>query len=101
MRFDKQIELIANVLVEDGQGGRTEQQKVVRVVYANIEELSVTEAFKIYGEATTDSIKVRMLGRIEDEFDNIRYGEKLYKVISKRHVKNKTAFLLELIEDGN
>ena len=101
MRFDKLIELVIDEVIEDGLGGRMQAQKIVDKINANVEELSAAETFKIYGEATTDSIKVRALGRIEAEFDNIRYGEKLYKVISKRYVKNKTVFLLELIDDGN
>ena len=101
MRFDKTIELIINEVVEDGLGGRTQLQKVVSTLKANIEELSVQETYKIYGEATTESMKARVLGKISVEFDKIKYDEKLYKVISKRYVKNKTVFLLELIEDGN
>ena len=101
MRFDKSIELIIDEVIEDGLGGRIQGQKIVDNLHANIEELSVEETYKIYGEATTDSIKARVLGRISLEFDKIKYNEKLYKVISKRYVKNKTVFLLELIDDGN
>lgn len=101
MRFDKSIELIIDEVVEDGLGGRSQLQKNVDNLYANIEELSVEETYKIYGEATTDNIKARVLGRVSVEFDKIKYNDKLYKVISKRYVKNKTVFLLELIDDEN
>ena len=101
MRFDKSIELIIDEVVEDGLGGRTELEKIVDKLNANIEELSVEETFKIYGEATTNSIKARVLGKISNKVDKIKYNEDLYKVISKRYVKNKTVFLLELINDEN
>lgn len=101
MRFDKSIELIIDEVVEDGLGGRSQLQKNVDNLYANIEELSVEETYKIYGEATTDNIKARVLGRVSVEFDKIKYNDNLYKVKSKRYVKNKTVFLLELIDDEN
>ena len=101
MRFDKSIELIIDEVVEDGLGGRTELEKIVDKLNANIEELSIEETFKIYGEATTSSIKARVLGKIPNKVDKIKYNEDLYKVISKRYVKNKTVFLLELIDDEN
>ena len=99
MRFDKSIELIINEVVEDGLGGRVQLQKIVEKRNANIEDLSVQETYKIYGEATTENIRVRVLGNISVEFDKIKYDNKMYKVISKRIVKNKTVFLLEMIED--
>lgn len=101
MRFDKVVEFIIDDVIEDGMGGRTQEEIVLRRVNANIEELSVQETYKIYGEATTDAIKVRVLGHITDEVFKIRFDNKMYKVISKRYVKNKTVFLLELNEDGN
>ena len=99
MRFDKSIDLIIDEVVEDGLGGRTQLQKIVDTLKANIEDLSVQETYKIYGEATTESMKVRVLGKISVEFDKIKYDDKLYKVISKRYAKNKTVFLLELMDD--
>ena len=39
MRFDKTIELIINEEVSDGQGGRTQAEKVIFTLNANIEEL--------------------------------------------------------------
>lgn len=100
MRFDKTIELIINEEVSDGQGGREQLEKVIFTLNANIEELSVVETFKIYGVATTDTIKARVLGNIKENIDKIRYNNNFYKIISKRIVKNKTVFLLEVIEDG-
>ena len=101
MRFDESIELIIEEVVADGLGGRTQLHKNVEKLYVNVEELSVEETYKIYGEATTDTIKVRVLGKVSTAFDKIKYKEKFYKVISKRCVKNKTVFLLELINDEN
>ena len=99
MRFDKTIYLIIDEVIEDGLGGRIQLRKNVDILKANIEELSVQETYKIYGEATTESLKAIVLGKISVDFDKIKYDEKLYKVISKRFVKNKTVFLLELIDD--
>ena len=99
MRFDKSIDLIIDEVVEDGLGGRMQLQKIVDTLKANVEDLSVMETYKIYGIATTESVKARVLGKISVDFDKIKYDEKLYKVINKRYIKNKTAFLLELIDD--
>ena len=57
------------------------------------------ETYKIYGEATTDSVRARVLGKITENIKRVGYDNKLYKVVSKRYVKNKTVFLLEVIED--
>ena len=99
--FDKVVEFIIDTIIDDGMGGRSQVETVLDKVKANVEELSVQETFKIYGEATTDAIKERVLGHIKDEFFKIRYEDKIYKIISKRFVKNKTVFLLELDDDGN
>lgn len=101
MRFDTPIELITTVMVEDGMGGRVLTDKVLYNLNASVDELSVTETYKIYGVATTDSVKARVLGHIEEKIDKIKYNNKMYKVIAKRYVNNKTAFLLEVLDDGH
>lgn len=99
MRFDKVIELINVVPIEDGLGGRTEGESIVDTLDANIQELSIETTMKIYGEATTDTIKAIVLGKINKNVDKIRYENKLYKIVSKRFVKNKTCYLLEVIDN--
>ena len=99
MRFDKVIELINVVPIEDGLGGRTEGESIVDTLDANIQELSIETTMKIYGEATTDTIKAIALGKINKNVDKIRYENKLYKIVSKRFVKNKTCYLLEVIDN--
>lgn len=99
MRFDKVIDLIIIDIFEDGLGGREQGYKVYKTLNANIEELSEMETYKVYGEATTDSIRARVLGKITENIKRVGYDNKLYKVVSKRYVKNKTVFLLEVIED--
>ena len=101
MRFDTPIELITTVMVEDGMGGRVLTDKVLYNLNASVDELSVIETYKIYGVATTDSVKARVLGHIEEKIDKIKYNNKMYKVIAKRYVNNKTAFLLEVLDDGH
>ena len=99
MRFDKVIELINIVSIEDGLGGRTEGETIVSTLNANIEELGIEATIKIYGEATTDTIKAIVLGKVINDVDKIRYDNKLYKIVNKRFVKNKTAYLLEVIDN--
>ena len=91
MRFDKTIELIINEVVEDGLGGRTQLQKVVSTLKANIEELSVQETYKIYGEATTESMKARVLGKISVEFDNQKVFEleRIERLVKIKNYANK------------
>lgn len=101
MRFDTPIELITTVMVEDDMGGRVLTDKVLYNLNASVDELSVIETYKIYGVATTDSVKARVLGHIEEKIDKIKYNNKMYKVIAKRYVNNKTAFLLEVLDDGH
>lgn len=101
MRFDTPIELITTVMVEDDMGGRVLTDKVLYSLNASVDELSVIETYKIYGVATTDSVKARVLGHIEEKIDKIKYNNKMYKVIAKRYVNNKTAFLLEVLDDGH
>ena len=101
MRFNKVIELVVETTVDDGLGGRILADKVLYSLNASVDELSVTETYKIYGVATTDSVKARVLGHIEEKIDKIKYNNKMYKVIAKRYVNNKTAFLLEVLDDGH
>lgn len=101
MRFDTPIELITTVMVEDDMGGRVLTDKVLYSLNASVDELSVIETYKIYGVATTDSVKARVLGHIEEKIDKIKYNNKMYKVIAKRYVNNKTSFLLEVLDDGH
>ena len=101
MRFNTPIELITTVMVEDDMGGRVLTDKVLYSLNASVDELSVIETYKIYGVATTDSVKARVLGYIEEKIDKIKYNNKMYKVIAKRYVNNKTAFLLEVLDDGH
>ena len=101
MRFNTPIELITTVMVEDDMGGRVLTDKVLYSLNASVDELSVIETYKIYGVATTGSVKARVLGHIEEKIDKIKYNNKMYKVIAKRYVNNKTAFLLEVLDDGH
>ena len=101
MRFNKVIELVVETTVDDGLGGRILADKVLYSLNASVDELSVIETYKIYGVATTDSVKARVLGHIEEKIDKIKYNNKMYKVIAKRYVNNKTSFLLEVLDDGH
>lgn len=99
MRFDQAIDLLADEVVEDGLGGRIQGRKLLASLNAHIDPLSIEETYKIYGEATTCTMKVRVLGNILEDIKEIRYNGDIYKVISKRIVKNKTTFLMELVDD--
>ena len=104
MRFDKVIELITIEHIEDGLGGRTEGERVLSILNANIQELSLQATMKIYGQATTDNIKAIVLGRIIQDNDKekkykIKYDNKYYKILSKQYIKNKTCYLLEVIDE--
>ena len=99
MRFDKIIELINIEYIEDGLGGREESEDIIAALNSHIEELGIEATMKIYGDATTDTIKAITLGKVFHEVDKIRYENKLYKIISKRFVKNKTCYLLEVVDN--
>ena len=104
MRFDKIIELIIIETINDGLGGHTESESVISKFNANVNELSVEATMKIYGEATTDTIKATVLGKIVYDDDKtkkfkFKYNDKYYKIVSKRFVKNKTCYLLEVIDN--
>lgn len=99
MRFDSVIELIINDTIDDGLGGRTEAKKVITKLNANVEDLGIEESIKIFGEITKDTKKAIALGRIIINCDSVKYDNKYYKVLKQRPVKNKTSFLLEVIEN--
>ena len=86
MRFDKVIKLINIVTIEDGLGGRTEGERIISSFNANIDELGVEATMKIYGYATTDTIKVIILGKVLDDEDKtkkfkFKYDNKYYKIV--------------------
>lgn len=99
MRFNSVIQLINQENINDGLGGRTEVERVISNLNANIIELGIEATYKIYGAATVDAIKAICLGKISYNADKIKYNNKYYKIISKRFVKNKTCYLLEVIDN--
>lgn len=99
MRFDKEIGLIILTTIEDGLGGRSEGDKLVRMANANITELGLEETVRIYGEAYSDNLKVAILGYLDFKLDRIIYDGKRYKVVNPRKVKNKTCFVAEVLTD--
>ena len=98
MRFDKQIQLFALEDIQDGLGGHIESERFICFRYANIEELPLETAMKIYGEAITQNVKAIILGDIQ-KIDKVKIDDVEYKVISQRKIKNKTSFFLEVDND--
>lgn len=99
MRFDKKIELYSINIVDDEIGGREEQLKFISSIYANVNSLNFEETVKIYGEAMTGILKVTIQGYMNVKVDRIKYNKKIYKVKNDSQIKNKTSYLLEVIED--
>ena len=99
MRFDKLIGLYVLEDIADGLGGHIEVEKFIYSRYANVEELSLETTIKIYGEAITQNVKAIILGDIKEKIDKIEFNNTKYKVISKRKIKNKTSFFLEVDND--
>ena len=98
MRFDKLIKLFILEDISDGLGGHTQAEKLIDAKYANIEELSLETAVKIYGDAITQNVKAIILGDIQ-KIDKIEINKVKYKVISQRKIRNKTSFFLEVDND--
>ena len=99
MRFDKTIELIVEVMVEDGLGGRTKGERVISRLNARVDQLSLEATYKIYGEAYINNIRAVTLGHIEIDVDKIKYKNEYYRIVNKSFVRNKTCYILELIQD--
>lgn len=104
MRFDKFIDILTLDTIGDGQGGHTIVENAISRLSCNISELDITTTMKIYGEATTDTIRATVLGKIvcDDDKDKkykYKFDSKYYKKISKRYLRNKTCYLLEVIEN--
>ena len=99
MRFDKVIELIVEVMVEDGLGGRTKGERVISRLNARVDQLSLDATYKMYGEAYINNIRAVVLGHIEIDADKIKYENEYYRIVNKSFVRNKTVFFLEMIQD--
>lgn len=99
MRFDKVIELIVEVMVEDGLGGRTKGERVISRLNARVDQLSLDATYKMYGEAYINNIRAVVLGHIEIDADKIKYENEYYRIVNKSFVRNKTCYILELIQD--
>ena len=93
MRFDTFTELFILEDVQDGLGGHMQSERCIGTRYANIEELSLETTVKIYGDTLTQNAKAIFLGNV-GKIDNV-----MYKVISRRKIKNKTSFFLEVDND--
>lgn len=99
MRFDKVIELIVEVMVEDGLGGRIKGERVISRLNARVDQLSLDAIYKMYGEAYINNIRAVVLGHIEIDVDKIKYKNEYYRIVNKSFVRNKTCYILELIQD--
>ena len=99
MRFNEVIELIVEVMVEDGLGGRTKGERVISRLNARVDQLSLDATYKMYGEAYINNIRAVILGHIEIDADKIKYENEYYRIVNKSFVRNKTCYILELIQD--
>lgn len=99
MRFDKKIELYSLNIVEDSIGGREEKLTFISSIYANVNTLTFEETVKIYGEAMTGILKITIQSLENEKIDRIVYNKKIYKVKNISFKKNKTCYLLEVIDD--
>ena len=99
MRFDKTIELIVEVMEEDGLGGRIKGERIISRLNARVDQLSLDATYKMYGEAYINNIRAVVLGHIEIDADKIKYENEYYRIVNKSFVRNKTCYILELIQD--
>lgn len=99
MRFNEVIELIVEVMVEDGLGGRIKGERVISRLNAKVDQLSLDATYKMYGEAYINNIRAVVLGHIEIDADKIKYKNEYYRIVNKSFVRNKTCYILELIQD--
>ena len=100
MRFNKPITLYGINIIDDGIGGREEKLSIIKKdVLANINVLTLEETKQIYGESVVGTIKATILGRLYSDVDRIEYDKKIYKVANQIITKNKTCFLLEVMEN--
>lgn len=98
MRFDKGISLYKINIVEDEVGGRKEELKFIKNYYANINYLTLEETVRIYGTAMKGIMKATVLGNTTNDVDRIKYLNKIYRVTNITKYRQKTSFLLEVIE---
>ena len=91
MRFNEVIELIVEVMVEDGLGGRTKGENVISRLNARVDQLSLEATIKIYGDAYANNIRATILGKISTKVDDkkfkIKYEDKFYKIVDKSFVR--------------
>ena len=99
MRFNKVIELVVETTIDDGLGGRTKGERVISRLNARVDQLSLEATYKIYGEAYINNIRAVVLGHIEIDADKIKYENEYYRIVNKSFVRNKTCYILELIQD--
>ena len=99
MRFNKVIELVVETTVDDGLGGRTRGERVISKLNARVDQLSLDATYKMYGEAYINNIRAVVLGHIEIDVDKIKYKNEYYRIVNKSFVRNKTCYILELIQD--
>lgn len=99
MRFNEVIELIVEVMVEDGLGGRIKGERVISRLNARVDQLSLDATYKMYGEAYINNIRAVVLGHIEIDADKIKYENEYYRIVNKSFVRSKTCYILELIQD--
>ena len=99
MRFNKVIELVVETTVDDGLGGRTRGERVISKLNARVDQLSLDATYKMYGEAYINNIRAVVLGHIEIDADKIKYENEYYRIVNKSFVRNKTCYILELIQD--
>jgi hypothetical protein len=67
-------------------------------VYASVTETG-TDALKlIYGDIKQNSLTVRLQNHYNEAFDNIRIGEKIYRVDRRRRLRTKETFIVSGVQ---
>ena len=81
MKFDKQIEVLGETRVSDGMGGYTVTKGVIATIQALTTPVKAEIMLKEHGIVSTTALKVFTKEDIPNEFVQLQFDDKQYKIL--------------------
>lgn len=100
MRFDTPIyfQLVQQGAYNENTGDYDKDIVTEELKYAAVSTTGINTLKIMYGEIKEGCLTIRLLRPYNKNFDRIRIGKKLYKVDTRKPLKNKEVFIVSELQ---
>lgn len=100
MKFDKKIDVLGETRVEDGMGGWEVTKGVIDTIKAFTTPVKAEIMLKEHGIVSTTAMKVFTKDHLPNEFVQLQYNEKEYRILQYADFGKVRMILVEVIPNG-